>query len=63
MKTLTTVLAVATFIASPAFAQSPQAPTSSRVVVGNKYVGQDPEPGIRSQLIRDYSIHAGGGSE
>ncbi len=61
MKTLATVLAVATFIASPAFAQSPQAPSSTQVIVGNKYVGQDPDPAIRSQLIRDYSVHAGGG--
>jgi len=62
MKTLATVLALATLIASPAFAQSPQA-ASSQVVVGNKYVGQDPDPGIRSQLMRDYSTHAGGGAE
>ena len=62
MKTLATVLAVATFIASPAFAQSPQAP-SNQVVIGNKYVGQDPDAGIRSQLLRDYSTHAGGGAE
>ena len=62
MKTLATVLALATLIASPAFAQSPQAP-SSQVVVGNKYVGQDPDAAIRSQLIRDYSTHAGGGAE
>jgi hypothetical protein len=62
MKTIATVLAVATFIASPAFAQSP--PTSSdRVIVGGKYVGQDPDAAIRSQLLRDYSTHAGGGGE
>ena len=63
MKFLATALAVATFIASPAFAQSPNAPAPSQVVVGNKYVGQDPDAGIRSQLIRDYSTHAGGGAE
>lgn len=61
MKTLAAVLAVATFIASPAFAQSPQ--TGTQVIVGNKFVGQDPDPGIRSQLMRDYSTHAGGGAE
>jgi hypothetical protein len=32
-------------------------------VFGNKTVGQDPDPAIRSQLMRDYSTHAGGGSE
>jgi hypothetical protein len=62
MKTLATLLAVATLAASPAFAQSPQAP-SGQVVVGGKYVGQDPDPSIRSQLIRDFSTHAGGGAE
>jgi hypothetical protein len=62
MKFLATALAVATFIASPAFAQSPRA-QSNQVVVGNKYVGQDPDPSIRSQLIRDYDTHAGGGAE
>ncbi|HUI95897.1 MAG TPA: hypothetical protein VLX44_09110 [Xanthobacteraceae bacterium] len=63
MKILASALAVATFIASPAFAQSPYAPSSNQVVVGNKYVGQDPDPRIRSQLIRDYDTHAGGGAE
>jgi len=60
MKTLATVLALATLIASPAFAQSPK---STTVTVGNKYVGQDPDAAIRSQLLRDYSTHAGGGAE
>ena len=62
MKILATALAVATFIASPAFAQSPRA-SANEVIVGNAYVGQDPDPAIRSQLIRDYSTHAGGGAE
>jgi hypothetical protein len=48
-------------IASPAFAQTP--PKSNSVTFGNKYVGQDPDAGIRSQLMRDYSTHAGGGGE
>jgi hypothetical protein len=60
MKTLATMLAVATFVASPAFAQSPK--PSTEVVFGNKYVGQDPDAGIRSQLMRDYGTHAGGGN-
>ena len=62
MKILATALAVATLLASPAFAQSPYAP-SNQVVVGNKYVGQDPDQNIRSQLLRDYDTHAGGGAE
>ena len=61
MKTLATVLAVATLVAPPALAQAPK--PSTQVVVGNQYVGQDPDPGIRSQILRDYSVHAGGGSE
>lgn len=61
MKTLATIVALATLIASPAFAQTP--PKSSTVTVGGKYVGQDPDAGIRSQLMRDYSTHAGGGAE
>jgi hypothetical protein len=60
MKTLATIVALATLIASPAFAQSPK---SNAVTFGNKYVGQDPDAGIRSQLMRDYSTHAGGGAE
>jgi hypothetical protein len=60
MKTLTTILALATFVAAPAFAQAPYASTST-VTVGGKYVGQDPDAAIRHELIRDYSVHAGGG--
>jgi hypothetical protein len=61
MRTLATIVAFATFVAAPAFAQSPK--SAAEVVFGNKIVGQDPDPGIRSQLMRDYSTHAGGGSE
>ena len=60
MKTLTTIVALATFIAAPAFAQAPKA-SSNAVTVGGKYVGQDPDAAIRHELIRDYSLHAGGG--
>ena len=59
MKTLATIVAFATLIAAPAFAQSPK--SSNAVTVGDKFVGQDPDAGIRSQLMRDYSVHAGGG--
>jgi hypothetical protein len=61
MKTLATIAAVAALIASPAFAQTP--PKSNSVTVGGKYVGQDPDAGIRSQMLRDYSTHSGGGAE
>ena len=61
MKTLATLLAVATFAASPAFAQSPKMP--DQIIVGDKYVGQDPDPTVRSQMLRDYSTHAGGGAQ
>jgi len=60
MKTLATIMALATFLAAPAFAQSPK--SSTEVVFGNKTVGQDPDPAIRSQLMRDYSTHSGGGN-
>lgn len=59
MKTLATIVALATFVVSPAFAQSPT--SSNAVTVGGKYVGQDPDAAIRFQLMRDYSVHAGGG--
>lgn len=61
MKTLATLLAVATFAASPAFAQSPK--MQDQIIVGDKYVGQDPDPAVRSQMLRDYSTHAGGGAQ
>lgn len=61
MKTLATLLAVATFAASPAFAQSPK--MQDQIIVGDKYVGQDPDPAVRSQMLRDYNTHAGGGAQ
>lgn len=62
MKTLATLLAVATFAASPALAQSPKV-QQNEINVGGKYVGQDPDLAVRSQMLRDYSTHAGGGAE
>jgi hypothetical protein len=59
MKTFTTIVALATFIAAPAFAQPPK--SSSTVTVGGKYIGQDPDAAVRHELLRDYSVHAGGG--
>jgi hypothetical protein len=59
MKTLATLVAFATFIAAPAFAQVP--PKASDVVTfGGKYVGQDPDASIRLQLRRDSSVHTSG---
>ena len=60
MKTLAILAAFATFIAAPAFAQPPSASTSNAVSFGSKYVGQDPDIGIRSQLKRDSSVHTSG---
>jgi hypothetical protein len=60
MKTFTTIVALATLIAAPAFAQPPKA-SNSTVTVGGKYIGQDPDAAVRHELIRDYSVHAGGG--
>jgi hypothetical protein len=62
MKILIATVALATLITAPAFAQSP-ARSSGAVTVGNKYVGQDPDVRIRSQMLRDFSTHAGGGAE
>jgi hypothetical protein len=60
MKALATLMALATFVAAPAFAQSPKSATE--VVFGNKTIGQDPDPAVRSQMMRDYSTHGGGGN-
>jgi hypothetical protein len=56
--TRTTLLAFATFIAAPAFAQAPPKP-SDIVNFGGKYVGQDPDRAIRHELSRDYTVHTG----
>ena len=58
MKSLATLVALATFIAAPAFAQPPSKP-SDTVTVGGRYVGQDPDSAIRSELRRDYQHHIG----
>ncbi len=59
MKTLATLVAFATFIAAPAFAQAPSK-SSDIVTFGGKYVGQDPDPAIRAQIKRDSSVHTSG---
>jgi hypothetical protein len=61
MKTLIATLALATLVAAPAFAQS--SVSSNSVTSASKAYGQDPDAGIRSQMLRDYSTHAGGGAE
>jgi hypothetical protein len=53
MKTLLSVVAVATIIASPAFAQKAQKVSPNAVVVDGQAVGQDPDPNIRFQLRRE----------
>ena len=61
MKTVATLLAIATFAASPAFAQSPK--MQDQIIVGDKYIGQDPDPAVRSQMLRDHDTNAGGGAQ
>jgi hypothetical protein len=51
MKTLVAALALAALIAAPAFAQ--RVPSPDAVIVGGKYIGQDPDPNVRLQLRRD----------
>ncbi len=59
MKTVATLVAFATFIAAPAFAQAP--PKQSDVVsFGGKYLGQDPDPAVRAQIKRDSAVHSSG---
>ena len=50
MKALIVALTLTTaFIASPVFAQSPNA-----VVIDGKVIGQDPDATVRLQIRRDY---------
>ena len=58
MKSLTILVALGTFVTAPAFAQPPSKP-SNAVIVGGRYVGQDPDAAIRSELRRDYQLHIG----
>jgi hypothetical protein len=52
MKTLIAALALATFIAAPAFTQS--AIAANEVIMGGKVIGADPDANVRLQLRRDY---------
>ena len=51
MKTIIAALALATLIAAPTFTQP--AIAADEVIVGGKYLGQDPDSNVRLQLRRD----------
>ena len=51
MKTIIAALALATLIAAPTFTQ--RAIAADEVIVGGKYLGQDPDANVRLQLRRD----------
>jgi hypothetical protein len=59
MKGVLAVATIATLVASPAFAQSAfdalrRSPTGSHeVYMGNKRLGQDPDPNVRFEMRRD----------
>jgi hypothetical protein len=59
MKGVLAVATIATLVASPAFAQSAfdsqrRNPTASyEVYMGNKRLGQDPDPNVRFEMRRD----------
>lgn len=66
-----TALAIATLVAAPAFAQqapkprpqsAPQAATvyQNSVIVDGKVIGTDPDPRIRMELLREYTLDATG---
>jgi hypothetical protein len=56
------------FLATPAFAQDPhrwshttpfQGPSIEEVIFDGRVIGADPDPRIRSELLRDYPSHDG----
>jgi hypothetical protein len=51
MKTIIAALALATLVAAPTF--TPPAIAADEVIVGGKYIGQDPDANVRLQLRRD----------
>ncbi|MGA7486374.1 MAG: hypothetical protein WBW74_05465 [Xanthobacteraceae bacterium] len=57
MKTLIAFAALATALISPAVAQS--APQSNSVVVGNQYLGADPDANVRFDLQREAGTRNG----
>jgi hypothetical protein len=67
IKTLASVVAFSALISAPALAQSARGSAGSRydqhvtrdpdnVVIGGKVVGRDPDPFIRSQILRGYEL-------
>jgi hypothetical protein len=54
MKMLVTAAALATIIASPAFAEKAPKVSPNAVVVDGQVVGQDPDPKIRFELRKEY---------
>jgi hypothetical protein len=53
VKTLITALALAALLAAPAFAHKATKFSRDTVVFAGKYRGQDPDPNVRSTLLRD----------
>jgi hypothetical protein len=53
MKTLITTLALASLVAAPAFAHRATQFSGDKVTFAGKYLGQDPDPNVRSTLLRD----------
>jgi hypothetical protein len=67
IKTLVSAVALAALITAPAWAQSARGSANPKydqhvtrnpddVVIGNKVVGRDPDPFIRSQILRGYEL-------
>jgi hypothetical protein len=69
MDAIKIALALTVLAASPAFALSNghalSHPTrlgafvSDAVIIGGRYIGQDPDPNIRTELRRDYGYYLG----
>jgi hypothetical protein len=63
MKTLIATVALATLMAAPVFAQAPSTNVASGTIVnpnavlgpGGRLIGVDPDPFIRSEIMRDIS--------
>lgn len=53
MQTLIAAVVLATALVVPAFTLVASAGSPHEVIVGGKYVGQDPDANVRLQLLRD----------
>jgi hypothetical protein len=60
MKTLIAFAALATAIASPAFAQLAPRHDPNAVYSGNQYLGSDPDPNVQLDLRREQNWRTGG---